>query len=59
MKKNLSLFDLTEEQYEWYERNPERYPEITKNTEDFMMHIMFDLDDDEDSLEGYNWTMDD
>ena len=32
-KESRTIFDLSEEEYEDYEKNPDKYPDVTENTE--------------------------
>ncbi len=41
MKDDRTIFDLSEEEYEDYENNPEDYQEVTKNTNEDSLDMMF------------------
>ncbi len=41
MTDDRTIFDLSEEEYEDYENNPENYQEETKNTNEDSLDMMF------------------
>lgn len=41
MSDDRTIFDLSEEEYEDYEKNPENYEEVTDNTNEDAIRMMF------------------
>ena len=52
-----TIYDLSDEEYERYENNPEEFEDITDNTLEDTLDMMFDRDDDfnddDDGLGSY------
>lgn len=48
MKDDRTIFDLSEEEYEDYEKNPEKYKDVTDNSEEDALNMMFPNGQDED-----------
>lgn len=46
MKDDRTIFDLSEEEYEDYEQNPDKWGDVTDNSIEDAENMMFDEDDD-------------
>lgn len=49
---NRTIYDLSDEEYEIYETNPDKYADVTSNTEESNLDMMFPdrEEDDGDDL---------
>lgn len=45
-KDNRTIFDLTDEEYEAYQENPELFEQISRNSFEDGLDLMFDRDED-------------
>ena len=45
-KDNRTIFDLTDEEYEAYQENPELFEQISRNSFEDALDMMFDRDED-------------
>ncbi len=56
-RDDRTIYDLSDEEYERYENNPEEFEDITDNTLEDTLDMMFDRDDDfnddDDGLGSY------
>ena len=56
-RDDRTIYDLSDEEYERYENNPEEFEDITDNTLEDTLDMMFDraddFNDDDDGLGSY------
>ena len=59
-KDNRTIFDLTDEEYEAYQENPELFEQISRNSFEDALDMMFDRDEDfNDDDDGIGSFLDD
>ena len=59
-KDNRTIFDLTDEEYEAYQENPELFEQISRSSFEDALDMMFDRDEDfNDDDDGIGSFLDD
>ena len=59
-KDNITIFDLTDEEYEAYQEKPELYEQISRNSFEDAPDMVFDRDEDfNDDDDGIGSFLDD